>query len=134
MLAVFMVLSVVGCKENKKKKPPKVVIRDKVILREPSNDNSNVDTSKPIDKVEDVTTRAKRQLLPEPEEEGEKISFDELHKEEYVPEFEYKVAGMGQMFWLVEFLSASLPEQFAYLCLQFGKLFPGFEYLGVISK
>ncbi len=90
LLAVLMVLSVVGCKENKKKKPQKVVIRDKVILREPDNDNSDADTSKPIDKVEDVTTRAKRELLPVPEVEKEKIPFDELHKEEYVPEFEYK--------------------------------------------
>ncbi|MBQ6885499.1 MAG: hypothetical protein IJN56_07205 [Clostridia bacterium] len=90
LLAVLMVISVVGCKENKKKKPQKVVIRDKVILREPNNDNSNVDTSKPINKVEDVTTRAKRALLPVPEEDEEKVSFDELHKEEYAPEFEYK--------------------------------------------
>ncbi len=98
LLAVLMVLSVVGCKENKKKKPPKVVIRDQVILREPSNEDSSVDTSKPIDKVEDITTRAKRELLPVPEEDVQKIPFDTLHKEEYVPEFEYKnVAFAGNL-------------------------------------
>ena len=91
LLAVLMLISVVGCKENKKKKPPKVVIRDKVVLREhDSENNTNVDSSIPNNKVEEVTTRAKRALLDVPEEETEKIPFDTLHKEQAVPEFEYK--------------------------------------------
>ncbi len=91
LLAVLMLVSVIGCKENKKKKPPKVVIRDKVILRDnTTEDDTTVDTSKPVNKVEDVTSRAKRELLAVPEEEKEKVSFDELHKEDPVAEFEYK--------------------------------------------
>ena len=89
LLAVLMLISVVGCKENNKKKPQKVVIRDKVVLRD-NTTNDTDDTSKPIDKVEDATTRAKRELLAVIEEEAEKIPFDTLHKEEYVPEFEYQ--------------------------------------------
>lgn len=90
LLAVLMVLSVVGCKEKETKKSQKVVVRDQIILREPTTDDSDVDASKPVDKVEDITARAKRELLPEPEGDVEAVSFDELHKEEYVPEFEYK--------------------------------------------
>lgn len=90
LLAVLMLVSVVGCKEKKKKKPPKVIIRDKVVLREPSSEGTDVDTSKPIDKVEDVVIRAKRELLKAPDELPEKIPYDELHKEKFVPEFEYK--------------------------------------------
>ena len=38
-----MVISVVGCKENKKKKPPKVVIRDKVILPYEESENKKLE-------------------------------------------------------------------------------------------
>ncbi len=90
LLAVLMLVSVVGCKEKKKKKPPKVIIRDKVVLREPSIEDTDTDTSKPVDKVEDVVTRAKRELLKAPDELPEKVPYDELHKETFTPEFEYK--------------------------------------------
>ncbi len=89
LLAVLMVLSVVGCKENKKKKPQKVVIRDKVVVKDNNDDQTIDDSSEPVDKVEQVVTRAKRELLKN-EEEPERIPFDELHKEEPVPEFTYE--------------------------------------------
>lgn len=91
LLAVLMLFSVVGCKEKTSSSKKKVVIRDKVVVRDNNDDDttSSVDSSEPINKVEQVTTRAKRALL-RTEEEEETVPFDELHQEEYVPEFEYK--------------------------------------------
>lgn len=89
LLAVLMLFSVVGCKKTTSSKK-KVVVRDKVVVREDNTDDDNTttssDSSQTVNKVEQVTTRAKRTLL-KAEEETETISFDELHKETFYPEF-----------------------------------------------
>lgn len=90
LLAVLMVLSVTGCKDTKKKKKKKVVVRNNIIVNAPEEDN-NVDqvvsdTVTTPDYVEEVTTRAKRTLLKK-EEEADAVSFDELHKETFTPEY-----------------------------------------------
>ncbi|MBQ6885027.1 MAG: family 16 glycosylhydrolase [Clostridia bacterium] len=87
-LAVIMVISVVGCKETKKKKPQKVVVRDKITVvpsnKDENNDSTNSDV--PNNSVEDLTTRAKRDLLKK--EKVEKIiPFDELYPETSKPTF-----------------------------------------------
>lgn len=87
-LAVIMVISVVGCKETKKKKPQKVVVRDKITVvpsnKDENNDSTNSDV--PNNSVEDLTTRAKRDLLKK--EEVEKIiPFDEMYPENSKPTF-----------------------------------------------
>lgn len=88
LLAVLMVLSVTGCKDNKKKKKKKVVVRNNIIVNTPEEDDNDqlVSDSNNNGFVEDVTTRAKRALLKK-EEEPEAVSFDELHKETFTPEF-----------------------------------------------
>ncbi|MBE6810411.1 MAG: hypothetical protein E7521_05085 [Ruminococcaceae bacterium] len=91
LLALLMVLTVVGCKEEKKKKPQKVVVRDKITVV-PSNKDEDDSTNSDIsnndnDNTEDAVTRAKRDLLKK-EKEEKVLSFDELHKETFYPEYE----------------------------------------------
>ena len=89
LLAIAMLISVIGCSESKKKKQ-KVVIRNNIIVRDENTDDTIDDgSSEPVDDLDDVVERAKRELL-RTEEEPEVIPFDELHKEEPVPEFTYK--------------------------------------------
>ncbi len=90
LLALLMVLTVIGCKETKKKKPNKVVVRDKITVV-PSNKNEddsiNSDISDNNDNnVEDAITRAKRDLLKK-EEEEKIIPFDEMYPENSKPTF-----------------------------------------------
>ena len=73
LLAILMLISVIGCKETKKKKPNKVVVRDKITVV-PSNKNEddsiNSDISDNNDNnVDDAITRAKRDLLKKEEED-----------------------------------------------------------------
>ena len=90
LLALLMVLTVIGCKETKKKKPNKVVVRDKITVV-PSNKNEddsiNSDISDNNDNnVDDAITRAKRDLLKK-EEEEKIIPFDEMYPENSKPTF-----------------------------------------------
>ncbi|MBQ8741478.1 MAG: hypothetical protein IJY79_08035 [Clostridia bacterium] len=91
LLALLMLFSVVGCKEKKKSNKKKVVVRDKIIVKDDkdddtNNNSTNSDVSDSDNTVNQVTTRAKRELL-KAEEEEEVLSFDEVHKETFYPEY-----------------------------------------------
>lgn len=91
LLALLMLFSAVGCKEKKKSNKKKVVVRDKLIVKDDkdddtNNNSTNSDVSDSDNTVNQVTTRAKRELL-KAEEEEEVLPFDEVHKETFYPEF-----------------------------------------------
>ncbi|MDO4608516.1 MAG: hypothetical protein Q4B40_04920 [Clostridia bacterium] len=93
LLALFMLFTVVGCKEKKKKK--KVIIRNNVIVNEDYDFTTDFNASAPI--IDSVVERSKRQLL-KAEKEEEVIPYDTIHKETFTPEFEYKnVAFSGNL-------------------------------------
>ncbi len=85
LLALFMLFSVVGCKEKKKKK--KVIIRNNVIVNDDYEFTTDFNASSPI--IDSVVERSKRALL-KAEEEIKVIPYDTVHKENFTPEFEYK--------------------------------------------
>ena len=94
LLALLVTVSAVGCKETtKKKKKKKVVVRDRVIVKDndeiTDGSNSYVPVIDNNTSTNTPTTRAKRALL-KAEEEAETVSFDELHKETFTPEFTSK--------------------------------------------
>ena len=93
LLAVMMLLAAVGCKESKKSNKKKVVVRDKVIVRDNGDNNTSSvnsdDSTFDNNNYVPTTTRGKRALI-KAEEEEETVSFDELHKETFKPEFESK--------------------------------------------
>ncbi len=90
LLAVLMLFAATGCKEKKKRKK-KVIIRDNIIINNNNNDdvNSDVPDDGNNDVIDDAVETAMREL-DKLEEEPEVIPYDELHKEDYVPEFTYQ--------------------------------------------
>lgn len=87
LLAVLMLLSAVGCKEKKKNNKKKVVVRNNIIVRnEDDDDSTSSDQTQNTDKVDQVTTRAKRELL-KAEVKEEIIPFDEMYPENSKPDF-----------------------------------------------
>lgn len=94
LLALLVTVSAVGCKETtKKKKKKKVVVRDRVIVKDNDENTDGSNSYVPVidnnTSTNTPTTRAKRALL-KAEEEAETVSFDELHKETFTPEFTSK--------------------------------------------
>lgn len=91
LLAILMVISVVGCKEEKKKNSNKVVVRDKITVVPSTKDESDDSTNSDVpdsdnDYVDQAATRAKRDLLKK-EEEVKTLSFDEMYPETSTPDF-----------------------------------------------
>lgn len=88
LLAVLMLFAAAGCKEKKKRKK-KVIIRDKVVIKNDKDDSNSDDSSGDGAIIDDTDVRDMRELL-EPEVIPETIPYDEIHKENFVPEFDYK--------------------------------------------
>lgn len=111
LLAVMMLLAAVGCKESKKSNKKKVVVRDKVIVRDNGDNNTSSvnsdDSTFDNNNYVPTTTRGKRALI-KAEEEEETVSFDELHKETFKPEFESKnVAWNGPEGYVIVYSTAT---------------------------
>lgn len=98
LLAVLMLVSTAGCKQETKKKKKKVIIKQQVIVKPGEEDNNNSQNNSIVETPkEDTDTEPEKQGLPErplPEVAIKDEAYVEW-KEPIVPEFDYDYASLN---------------------------------------